>query len=69
MHYKCICRQEGPIYKGHIAPNNIMKTVSKISRWIMTISEAGIDMNPALPDTSMRVGRYVHKHELFKFSR
>ena len=22
-------------------------------------------MNPALPDTSMKLGRYVYKHELF----
>ena len=23
-------------------------------------------MNPALPDTSMKLGKYVYKHELFK---
>ena len=23
-------------------------------------------MNPALPDTSMKLGRYVYKHELFE---
>ena len=26
----------------------------------------GNDMNPALPDTSMKLGRYVYKHELFE---
>ena len=26
----------------------------------------GSDMNPALPDTSIKLGRYVHKHELFE---
>ena len=26
----------------------------------------GNDMNPALRDTSMKLGRYVYKHELFK---
>ena len=29
-------------------------------------SGAGSDMGPALPDTSMKLGRYVHKHELFE---
>ena len=29
-------------------------------------SGAGSDMNPAHPDTSMKLGRYVHKHELFE---
>ena len=29
-------------------------------------SGAGSDMNPALPDTSIKLGRYVHKHELFE---
>ena len=24
-------------------------------------------MNPALPDTSMELGRYVYKHDLFEF--
>ena len=31
-----------------------------------TISGDGNDMNPALPDTSMKLGRYVYKHELFE---
>ena len=31
----------------------------------LLVSGAGSDMNPALPDTSMKLGRYVHKHELF----
>ena len=26
----------------------------------------GNDMNPALPDTSMKHSRYVYKHELFE---
>ena len=26
----------------------------------------GNDMNPALPDTSMKLGRCVHQHELFE---
>ena len=26
----------------------------------------GNDTNPALPDTSMKLGRYVYKHELFE---
>ena len=30
------------------------------------ISGDGNDMNPALPDTSMKLGRYVYKHELFE---
>ena len=29
-------------------------------------SGAGSDMNPALPDTSMKLGRYVHKPELLE---
>ena len=32
----------------------------------LTNSGGGSDMNPALPDTSMKLGRYVHKHELFE---
>ena len=31
-----------------------------------TDSGDGNDMNPALPDTSMKLGRYVYKHELFE---
>ena len=30
------------------------------------ISVAGSDTNPALPDTSMKLGRCVHKHKLFE---
>ena len=30
------------------------------------ISGDGNDMNPALPDTSMKLGRYVYKHKLFE---
>ena len=33
---------------------------------LIMYSGAGSDMNPALPDTSMKLGRYVHKHELFE---
>ena len=32
----------------------------------MDNSGDGNDMNPALPDTSMKLGRYVYKHELFE---
>ena len=31
----------------------------------MVISGARSDMNPARPDTSMKLGRCFHKHELF----
>ena len=31
-----------------------------------TNSGDGNDINPALPDTSMKLGRYVYKHELFE---
>ena len=42
--------------------------VSKISIVFshFPISGDGNDMNPALPDTSMKLGRYVYKHELFE---
>ena len=30
------------------------------------VSGDGNDTNPALPDTSMKLGKYVYKHELFK---
>ena len=33
---------------------------------IIVASGDGNDMNPALPDTSMKLGRYVYKHELFE---
>ena len=37
-------------------------------RYIQTSSSSGDgnDMNPALPDTSMKLGRYVYKHKLFE---
>ena len=35
-------------------------------RGILITSGAGSDMNPAHPDTSMKLGRYVHNHELFE---
>ena len=33
---------------------------------IKSCSGDGSDMNPALPDTSIKLGRYVHKHGLFE---
>ena len=32
----------------------------------LTNSGDGNDMNPALTDTSMKLGRYVNKHELLE---
>ena len=32
----------------------------------ISYSGDGNDMNPALPDTSMKLGRYVYKHGLFE---
>ena len=37
-----------------------------ISLICQSISGDGNDMNPALSDTSMKLGRYVYKHELFE---
>ena len=34
---------------------------------VFTISGAGSDNNHAHPDTSMELGRNVHKHELLEF--
>ena len=34
--------------------------------FFLIVSGDGNDMNPALPDTSMKLGRYVYKHELFE---
>ena len=33
---------------------------------VVEYSGDGNGMNPALPDTSMKLGRYVYKHELFE---
>ena len=33
--------------------------------WVLTSGD-GNDINPAHPDTSMKLGRYVHKHVLFE---
>ena len=48
---------------------NAKDLFSKFAIVLFNISVDGNDMNPALPDTSMKLGRYVYKHELLKFSR
>ena len=65
--YKC-SNNLVPNYISDIVPPLVGEVTNYPLRNRNNISSSGDgnDMNPALPDTSMKLGRYVYKHELFE---